>query len=71
MINIIDTLSQINSLFDNRTFNIEKWENYINSIYDKSADIFKNDLKEYDEMVKKHYSEYVKTNEIWDKLKTL
>lgn len=47
MIKIIDTLSQINSLFDNRTFNIGKWENYINSIYDKSADIFKNDLKEY------------------------
>lgn len=47
MIKIIDTLSQINSLFDDRTFNIEKWENYINSTYDKSADIFKNDLKEY------------------------
>ena len=47
MIKIIDTLSQINSLFDDRTFNIRKWENYINSIYDKSADIFKNDLKEY------------------------
>ena len=47
MIKIIDTLSQINSLFDDRTFNIGKWENYINSIYDKSADIFKNDLKEY------------------------
>lgn len=47
MIKIIDTLSQINSLFDNRTFNIGKWGNYINSIYDKSADIFKNDLKEY------------------------
>ena len=47
MIKIIDTLAQINSLFDDRTFNIGKWENYINSIYDKSADIFKNDLKEY------------------------
>ena len=46
MIKIIDTLSQINSLFDDRTFNIGKWENYINSTYDKSADIFKNDLKE-------------------------
>lgn len=47
MIKIIDTLSQINSLFDDRTFNVDKWENYINSIYDKSAEIFKNDLNEY------------------------
>lgn len=47
MIRIIDTLSQIDSLFDNGTFNKEKWEIYINSIYDKSADIFKSDLKEY------------------------
>lgn len=47
MIKIIDTLAQINSLFDDRTFNIRKWENYINSIYDKAAEIFKNDLKEH------------------------
>ena len=47
MIRIIDTLSQIDSLFDNETFNNEKWEIYINSIYDESADIFKSDLKEY------------------------
>ena len=47
MIRIIDTLSQIDSLFDNKKFNNEKWEIYINSIYDKSSDLFKNDLKEY------------------------
>ena len=46
MINIIDTLSQIDAVFDNGIFNMEKWEAYINSIYDNSADIFKNDLKE-------------------------
>ena len=47
MIRIVDTLSQINSLFDNGAFNLEKWELYINSVYDKSADIFKRDLQEY------------------------
>ena len=47
MIRITDTISQIELLFDNNIFNIEKWEIYINSIYDNSADLFKNDLKEY------------------------
>ncbi|MBQ3543607.1 MAG: hypothetical protein IJA34_01265 [Lachnospiraceae bacterium] len=47
MIKIIDTVSQIDSLFDNETLNNEKWEIYINSIYENSADIFKDDLKEY------------------------
>lgn len=47
MIKIINTLSQIDELFDNESLNNEKWENYINSIYDKSADIFKSDLMEY------------------------
>lgn len=46
MIKIIDTYSQIGALFDEGTFNLEKWELYINSIYDKSANLFKDDLKE-------------------------
>lgn len=46
MIRIIDTLPQVASLFDDKAFNEEKWESYINSIYDESADIFKRDLKE-------------------------
>ena len=46
MIKIIDTYSQIETLFDNGTFNVEKWELYINSIYDNSANIFKDDLRE-------------------------
>ncbi|MBQ7010566.1 MAG: hypothetical protein IJN63_02575 [Clostridia bacterium] len=46
MIKIIDTYSQIESLFDNGSFNIEKWELYINSIYAGSAHIFKDDLKD-------------------------
>lgn len=29
------------------------------------------DLKEYDANVKKHYNEYIKTNEIWNKLKQI
>ncbi len=47
MIRIFDTLPQIDSLFDDKAFNEEKWESYINTIYDKSANIFKSDLKEY------------------------
>ena len=47
MINIIDTISQMDTLFDNGVFNITKWENYINNIYENSVDIFKDDLKEY------------------------
>ena len=46
MVKIIDTFSQIEPLFDNGTFNIEKWESYINSIYDNSANVFKDDLRE-------------------------
>ena len=32
-------------------------------------DVLLEDLKEYDKNVKKHYNEYLKTNEIWNKLK--
>ncbi len=46
MIKIIDTFSQIDSLFDNGTFNLKTWKEYINSIYDKASDIFEEDLKE-------------------------
>ncbi len=47
MIKIIDTYAEINTLFENETFNLIKWESYINSIYENSADIFKKDLVEY------------------------
>jgi len=47
MIRIIDTYSQIATLFDNGMFNIDKWKFYINSIYDKSASIFIDDLRDY------------------------
>ena len=46
MIKIIDTYWQIETLFDCGSFNVEKWEIYINSIYDESADVFKRDLRE-------------------------
>lgn len=46
MITIIDTYLQIDALFENEMFNREKWVSYINSIYDNSANIFINDLKE-------------------------
>ena len=41
MIKIIDTISQIDSVYDNGEFNIKKWEIYINSIYDNSAEILR------------------------------
>lgn len=46
MIKIIDTYSQINSLFENGMFIQAKWESYINSIYDNSAHFFIGDLNE-------------------------
>lgn len=47
MIKIIDTHKQINSLFENGNFCIDKWEKYINLIYNNSAHIFKDDIKWY------------------------
>lgn len=47
MIKIIDTFSQIDYLFDNGSFNLKAWKEYINSIYDNASNIFEDDLKEY------------------------
>ena len=47
MIRIIDTVSQINSLFENQCFNINKWEQYINSVLPNPSHIFKDDLNNY------------------------
>lgn len=47
MIRIVDTYSLINTLFDNNSFNIQKWENYINEIYIDSSKIFKDEMNEY------------------------
>lgn len=46
MIRIIDTYSQINSLFEDECFHQARWEAYINGIYDNSASIFINDLED-------------------------
>lgn len=46
MIKIMDTYPQISALFENGMFCRDKWEGYINSIYDKSAGIFISDLEE-------------------------
>ena len=41
----------------------------VNKLFENDEfDVLLNDLKEYDEKVK---NEYVKTNEIWDKLKLI
>ena len=47
MIKIIDTLGEIESIFENGTFCMEKWEQYINGIYDNSANVFKKDSNIY------------------------
>lgn len=42
----------------------------VNKLFDNSDfNILLTDLDEYSKNVKKHYSEYIKTNEIWNKLK--
>lgn len=46
MIKIIDTYLQIDSLFENGTFQQRNWEAYINSAYENSAHVFMDDLKE-------------------------
>ena len=51
---------------------LEKSIPEINKIFE--SDVFSsllNDFKEYDKDVKKHYQEFIKTNEIWDKLKSI
>lgn len=47
MIRIIDTCHQINQLFDHSVFNYSRWEAYINSVYDHSAHIFKEEMDGY------------------------
>lgn len=44
----------------------------VNKLFDNSDfSILLNDLDEYNKNVKKHYNEYIRTNEIWDKLKEI
>ena len=47
MIKIINTIQQIDLIFENKLFNFDKWKEYINSIYENSAHIFTDDIKEY------------------------
>ena len=51
---------------------LEKSVPKINQLFDSEnfTDLVK-DFKEYDKNVEKHYQEYVKTNEIWSKLKNI
>ena len=46
MIKLIDTYSQISGLFERGIFSLEKWRQYINSIYANSSHIFEDDIKE-------------------------
>lgn len=44
----------------------------INKLFEgEDCNILLEDLKQYDKNVKKHYQEYLKTNEIWNKLKSI
>ena len=50
--------------------NLEKGITAINKLFDtNSFNILLEELNNYDKNVKKHYNEYIKTNEIWNKLK--
>ena len=51
---------------------LEKSVPKINELFESSnfTDLVK-DLKEYDKNVEKHYKEYLKTNEIWKRLKEI
>ena len=46
MIKIIDTFAQINDLFDDGKFILDKWKTYMNSIYGNAANLVINDMKE-------------------------
>ena len=44
----------------------------VNKLFDNSDfSILLNDLDEYNKNVEKHYKEYIRTNEIWNKLKEI
>lgn len=47
MITIINTLDQLDLLFDDGQFNLDKWEIYINRIYENSANLFKDEVNNY------------------------
>lgn len=51
---------------------LEKGVPEINKLFkDNKFNILLEDLKEYNENVKKDYNQYIKTNEIWDKVKKM
>ena len=51
---------------------LEKGIPEVNKLFDNSNfNMLLKDLDEYDKNVKKHYNEYIKTNEIWNKLKNI
>lgn len=51
---------------------LEKGIPEVNKLFDNSDfNILLKDLDEYDKNVKKHYNEYIKTNEVWNKLKKI
>lgn len=43
---ILDTYYQILEIYDNGNFNLEKWNRYINTIYENSASLFMNDMND-------------------------
>ena len=52
--------------------NLKKGIPEVNKLFDNTDfNALLTDIQEYDKNVKKHYNEYNKTNEIWNKLKKL
>ena len=69
LIYIIDRKNYCKIMKETRE-NLEKGITAINKLFDtNSFNILLEELNNYDKNVKKHYNEYIKTNEIWNKLK--
>ena len=44
----------------------------INKLFEDNVfDLLISDLEQYDKNVKKHYNEFISTNEVWNKLKKI
>lgn len=47
MIKIVNKVDEINNIFENESFNLENWKNYMNSIYKDSANILIDKVNDY------------------------
>lgn len=68
---LTDTTNYMEKIKDNFA-KLEKSIPEINKLFESDTfNLLLDDLNEYDKNVKKHYNEFIKTNEVWNKLKIL